>query len=60
MSDYKKADTGPRLVFGASMPREVVKEIDKVRGEMPRSRWLKMIAIKEIERQKKLKGGPAE
>jgi hypothetical protein len=53
MSTERKLDKGYRLVFGASMPRQVVQEIDRVRGDTPRSLWLQRLAVKELQRVKK-------
>jgi hypothetical protein len=53
MSTERKFDKGYRLVFGASMPRQVVQEIDSVRGDTPRSLWLQRLATKELQRVKK-------
>ena len=38
--------------FGISMPRNVVLEIDKVRGDTPRSMWLRRAGLKELEKNK--------
>jgi hypothetical protein len=43
------------IVFSVTMPKNVVKEIDRTRGFMPRT-WLKALAINEL---KKLRGVPA-
>jgi hypothetical protein len=52
-NNYKFGD-GPRLIFGASMPRQTINEIDKIRGDTTRSLWLYRAAVKELERQKKI------
>ena len=49
----KKFGNSPRLVFGASMSRQTIYEIDKIRGDTPRSLWLYRAAVKELERQRK-------
>ena len=39
------------------MPHHIVLEIDKARGDTNRSLWLQRLAIKELERQRKLEEG---
>jgi hypothetical protein len=38
------------IVFSVTMPRNVVKKIDRTRGFMPRSTWLKALALNELKR----------
>jgi hypothetical protein len=60
MSELKRVERdGNKYRFGASFPSHIITEIDRVRGDTPRSWWLYRLAIKELERQKNLKGGAA-
>jgi hypothetical protein len=43
-----------RKVFGASLPRQILAEIDRVRGDTNRSLWFQRLALKELERLKNL------
>jgi hypothetical protein len=36
------------LNFDATMPKQLIKEIHKVRGELPRSVWLYRATVKEL------------
>jgi hypothetical protein len=49
----QRVKEGRAFRFGISMPRNVVLEIDKVRGDIPRSMWLRRAGLKELERQDK-------
>jgi hypothetical protein len=47
----KKLD---RIVgFGISMESQVLKDIDRIRGDTNRSLWLKRLAVRELESLKK-------
>ena len=50
------SDEERHVVFSVTMPKYVLKEIDRTRGFMPRSTWFKALAINEL---KKLRGVPA-
>ena len=56
MSNKLSDDEVKHVVFSVTMPKYVVKEIDRTRGFMPRSAWLKTLAVKELKR---LHGVPA-
>jgi hypothetical protein len=45
------------MVFSVTMPKNVVKEIDRTRGFMPRSTWLRALAVNELKRLQGLGGG---
>lgn len=53
----RRVDNSYHCNFGAYMPRQLVYEIDQIRGDIPRSRWLRKAAIKELELQKKEEKG---
>ena len=36
------------ITLSITMPRNMIKKIDRTRGFMPRSAWLKTLAVKEI------------
>ncbi len=42
-------------IFGIYIPSKLKEEIDTIRGDIPRSRWLRKAAIKELELQRKEK-----
>jgi hypothetical protein len=44
------------VVFSVTMPKSVVREIDRTRGFMPRSAWLKALAINELKKLQSLRG----
>jgi len=46
------SQTCKRLDFGLAMPADLVAEIDRTRGDVPRSVWLRRAAIAELERIK--------
>jgi hypothetical protein len=43
-------DRGLMRIFSISMPKLLVKDIDAIRGDTPRSLWLQRAAIKELEK----------
>jgi hypothetical protein len=52
MSRQKNVDEQQHLFrFGVCFPRQVISEIDEIRGDTNRTLWLKRLAIKELERQ---------
>jgi len=52
MSRQKNVDEQRHLYrFGVCFPRQVISEIDEIRGDTNRTLWLKRLAIKELERQ---------
>jgi hypothetical protein len=42
------------IVFSVTMPKNIVREIDRTRGFMPRSTWLRALAINELKRLQRL------
>lgn len=52
-SNESKYSQGANRIFGASLPRYIVQEIDVVRGDTARSLWLRRAAVKELEIQKR-------
>ena len=42
-----------------TMPKDFVREVDKARGDIPRSLWLRQLALAEIERKRKKKNKEA-
>lgn len=54
---YRVQRDGNKVRFGMSFPRQILLEVDKVRGDTPRSWWLYRLAVKELERQKNMIGG---
>lgn len=54
MSETKTINqTGNKIYFGTSFNRQTVLDIDRIRGDVPRSRWLQRLAVQEVERLKK-------
>ena len=41
------------VCFGVSLPWNVLEEIDSVRGDVPRSRWLRQVGMEALQRQRK-------
>jgi metal-responsive CopG/Arc/MetJ family transcriptional regulator len=39
--------------ISATMPESIVKEMDQVRGFVPRSTWIRQAVIEKLQRQKK-------
>jgi hypothetical protein len=52
MADLRKTDQIVKddgvICFGVSMPRNIVLEIDKIRGDIPRSMWLRRAGLREL------------
>lgn len=53
MTTLKEIDKKIYKMFGVYMQPKLREEIDILRGDIPRSKWLSTAAIKELERQKK-------
>jgi metal-responsive CopG/Arc/MetJ family transcriptional regulator len=56
-SDLTKSTTKAKLTeFGVSMPVQLVKRLDDVRGDVPRSRFLLRLVERELEKQEEQEG----
>jgi hypothetical protein len=53
MTNFNQMDKKTYKMFGVYMQPKLREEIDIIRGDIPRSRWLSKAAIRELERQKK-------
>lgn len=53
MAEFEEVDKKIYKMFGVYMQPNLRNEIDSIRGDIPRSKWLSKAAIHELERQKK-------
>jgi hypothetical protein len=57
LSEVSKLTTNTQLTgFGVSMPVQMVKRLDDVRGDIPRSRFLLRLVERELKEQEEQEG----